>query len=59
MDIIIDTNVFVSAILKNSVTRKLLIKSQENFLFPEHILEEIRQHEDLFLKSHCFKISSN
>ena len=50
MNIIIDTNIFVSAILKDSMTRKILINAQENFLFPEYILEELRKHRNLFLK---------
>lgn len=39
--IVLDANVFVSALLKDSETRRILISSEEVFLFPEIILEEI------------------
>ena len=39
--IVLDANVFVSALLRDSETRRILISSDEVFLFPEIIFEEI------------------
>jgi predicted nucleic acid-binding protein len=53
MNLVIDTNVFISALIKeNSVARKIARKSELNFLFPEFEFQEIYKHkEDLLNKS--------
>jgi predicted nucleic acid-binding protein len=52
MIIVLDANVFVSALLEDSATRRILICSDDVFLFPEMILEEIdRNREELLAKS--------
>jgi len=52
MNIIIDTNIFVSALIRDSITRKLIINSQHNLLFPEFEFIEIKRHEqDILEKS--------
>ena len=50
MNIVIDTNVFISALIKNSITRELIINSKNNLLFPELELEEIEKHKKEILK---------
>lgn len=43
--LIIDTNVFMSALIMGSVTRKILTDFKLNLLFPEFELEEIYNHK--------------
>jgi predicted nucleic acid-binding protein len=50
MPIVLDTNILVSALLKDSVTRKLIIEHESRFLFPEVIFEEIREHKQELLR---------
>jgi len=45
MNIIIDSNVLFSALIKNSVTRKVLLEYEDFFLFPSYILIELRKHK--------------
>jgi predicted nucleic acid-binding protein len=49
MIIVLDANVFISAILKDSETRKILVSSDNVFLFPGMILEEIGIHRSELL----------
>src|SRR3990172_7166118 len=44
MNIVIDTNIFISALIKNSLTRHLIINSKDNLLFPEFEFIEIKNH---------------
>jgi predicted nucleic acid-binding protein len=46
MKLIIDTNVLISAMLKNSVTREILLFPSLEFLLPEYALEEVESHKD-------------
>lgn len=50
MKIVIDTNIFIAAIIKPSAIRRLLIEAPAQLLFPEAILEEIEEHKDELLK---------
>lgn len=50
MRLIIDTNVFISALIKNSVTRELIVNSPFDLYFPEFELKEIKKYEKLILK---------
>lgn len=50
MNLIIDTNVFVSALIKNGLTREILTNLKENFLFPEFELEEIYNHKEEIIR---------
>lgn len=45
MNIVVDTNVFISALIKDSTTRDLIVRSKHNLLFPEFELEEIMKHK--------------
>ena len=50
MNIIIDTNIFISALVKDSLTRDLIINLKHNLLFPEFEFEEIEKHKQEILK---------
>jgi len=50
--IVIDANILISALIKKSTTRKILLDSKFNFIFPELGIEEI-----YFYKKHIFKKS--
>ena len=51
MNIVIDTNVFISALIKkDSLSREILINSGNNFLFPEYEFQEIYKHKEEILK---------
>jgi len=52
MMIVLDTNVLISAIIKDSTTRRLIVESEQVLLFPEGIFQELREHkEEIFEKS--------
>ena len=48
--IILDTNIFISALIKDSLTRKLLLEYEGHFLFPEYIFLEIEKHHSEILE---------
>ncbi|MCX6706730.1 MAG: PIN domain-containing protein [Candidatus Woesearchaeota archaeon] len=49
MMIIIDSNILFSALIKDSVTRKLILEYDGVFQFPEFIFEEMEKHKDELL----------
>jgi len=52
MIIIIDSNIFISALVKEGITRKLITQSKEWLIIPEYLFHEIRNHEEeIILKS--------
>src|SRR3989338_10657779 len=44
MEIIVDTNILFSAILKDSTIRKIILLSPIKFFIPEYALKEIEEH---------------
>ena len=48
--IILDTNILISALIKDSETRKLIIESGFRFAYPEISLLEIKKYEQYILK---------
>lgn len=50
MRLIIDTNILISALIKNSVTREILLFPSLEFLLPEYALEELEAHKGIILK---------
>ena len=50
MNIVIDTNIFISALIKNSITRGLIVNSQHSLLFPEFEFIEIKRHKQEILE---------
>jgi len=50
MKIVIDTNIFIAAIIKPSFVRRLIVESNADLLFPETIIEEIEKNKDEILR---------
>lgn len=50
MKIIIDVNVLFSALIRDSTTRTILVKSGFDFYFPEPSLHKIRKYKDYILE---------
>jgi predicted nucleic acid-binding protein len=55
MKIVIDTNILMSALIKDSVTRKIIIDSELDFCYPKISLNELRKHEKLILNKSKLK----
>ncbi len=53
MRLVVDTNILISALIKDSITRELLLFPSMEFLLPEYALQEIETH-----KSHISKQSN-
>lgn len=45
MNIVIDTSIFISALIKKGICREILTNFRINFLFPEFEFEEIKNHK--------------
>ena len=57
MNIILDSNILFSALIKDSTTRKIILEYDSFFLFPSFIFLEMEKHkEELFRKSGMDKI---
>jgi predicted nucleic acid-binding protein len=50
LTLIIDSNVLISALIKNGFTRKILTHFDLNFVFPEYGIEEIYSYKKLIMK---------
>jgi len=50
MNLVIDTNVFISALIKEGLTRELIVHSLFNLFIPEQELIEIKRYENLISK---------
>ena len=50
MNLIVDTNIIISALLKNGISRKLIVDAPFNLLLPEYALKEIKKYEKYILK---------
>ena len=50
MNIIIDSNVLFSALIKDSLTRKLILEYDGFFLFPSYIFDEVEKHKHELMK---------
>ena len=48
--LVIDTNIFMSGLIKEGLTRGIITNSKINFLFPEFELEEIYAHKNEIIK---------
>jgi predicted nucleic acid-binding protein len=47
---ILDSNVFFSAIIRNSTTRKIILESSEKLLLPYFVFIELQNHKEEILK---------
>src|SRR3989344_3923797 len=50
MSVVIDVNVVLSALMKDSTTREIIVKSGLDFCFPETSLTKIRKYKGLILE---------
>ncbi|MBS3104968.1 PIN domain-containing protein [Candidatus Woesearchaeota archaeon] len=50
MKIILDVNAILSALIRDSTTRKIILNSQFDFYFPEPSLHKIRKYKDYILE---------
>ncbi len=50
MNIIIDSNILFSALIKRSITREIILSYKSKFLFPSYIFEEMEKYKSLLLK---------
>ncbi|MBI4173912.1 MAG: putative toxin-antitoxin system toxin component, PIN family [Candidatus Aenigmarchaeota archaeon] len=50
MKVVVDTNILISALIKDSITRKILVQSGWTFYYPEESLHEIRKYQNLVLE---------
>ena len=44
MRLVIDTNIIFSALIKDSITRRILLISKYDFFIPEYVFIEIQKH---------------
>ena len=45
MRLVLDTNIFIAALIKDSLTREILLSPGFEFLLPEYALEEVNRHQ--------------
>ena len=50
MKFVIDTNIIFSALLRNSITRKIILSDVIETYVPEYLYEEIARHDALILE---------
>jgi len=50
MKVIVDANILFSALIKDSVTRKLILEYEDLFLFPSFIFIEMQKHKYILIK---------
>lgn len=50
MNIVIDSNVLFSALIRDSKTRKMILEYEGCFLFPSFIFQGVENHKDELLK---------
>ncbi|MCK5624297.1 hypothetical protein KAI04_00455 [Candidatus Pacearchaeota archaeon] len=50
MNLVIDTNIFISSLIKDSLTRYLIVNSPFNLFIPEQEIIEIKKYEKLISK---------
>ncbi len=50
MKLVIDTNVFMAGLLKDSIVRKVLSSENIQFFIPEHALNELEKHKNMLIK---------
>ena len=50
MKVILDVNIILSALIRDSTTRKIILNSEFDFYFPELSLHKIRKYKDYILE---------
>ena len=49
MILVIDTNILLASLIRDSTTRKIIVESGWNFFYPEMSFHEIREYKDLVI----------
>jgi putative PIN family toxin of toxin-antitoxin system len=58
MEVVIDANIFIAALLKKGATRKLLLNDELVLYAPEYVIEELFDHlQEFETKSHLSRIA--
>jgi len=50
MKLVLDTNILISALIKDSLTRSILVSPYFEFYMPEHGITELEKYKDLLKK---------
>ena len=50
MTFILDSNIIISALIKDSKTREIIAKTDKKFLIPEIVIDEIRKYKGLIIE---------
>lgn len=50
MNIVIDSNIIFSALIKDSIKRSLILRYEGSFLFPSFIFEELEKYKSYLMK---------
>ena len=50
MILVIDTNILLASLIKDSTTRKIIVESCWEFFYPEMSFHEVRKYKDLVLE---------
>ena len=57
MRLVIDTSSIISALIKNGISRRIIVSPAIQFITPDHSLKEISKYKELICKK--AKINSN
>ena len=50
MKLLVDTNVLIKALIKNSMTRGALLSPSYDLFVPEYAFEEVEEHMDVLVR---------
>ena len=50
MKIVVDVNIILSALIKDSITRRIILDSGFEFYFPENSLHKIRKYQNYIIE---------
>jgi len=50
MILVIDTNILIASLIRDSTTRKIIVESDWEFYYPEMSFHEVRKYKDLILE---------
>ncbi len=53
MNIVIDTNIFIAALIKDGKIREIITQSKDNLLFPYFEFEEIQNNKTEIIRKSC------
>ncbi len=57
--LVIDANIILSALIKDSITRKILIGSAIEFYAPDYLLEEVKKYISLVSRKNSLSEEEN